>query len=108
MHGIRSVHLSNAISDAVSADRLYRSGVRLLASGLVAPPGIPLVGTLEVRPPGASKPTLTLLAQIYARTLDLHRYADLRRYLAAVFEAQKLPATTWEDREANKELVKRL
>ena len=81
-----SAHLSNAISEALSADRLYRSGVPLFASGRVAPPQIQLVGTLEVRPPGASKPTLTLLAQSYARTLDLE-YTDLQRLLAVVFEA---------------------
>ena len=99
---VPTARLSDAISDALSADRLYRAGVRLFANGSVVPPGTSQAATLEVRPPGASKPTLTLLALSYERTFDL----DTDSFMAAAREAYALPATTWEDREANKELDK--
>lgn len=101
---VPTARLSDAISDALSADRLYRAGVRLFANGSVVPlgNGTPQAAALEVRPPGASKPTLTLLALSYERTLD----RDFDVFLAAAREAYALPATTWEDREANKELAK--
>ena len=99
---VPTARLSDAISDALSADRLYREGVRLFSNGSVAPPGTSQAATLEVRPPGASKPTLTLLALSYERTFE----TDADAFTAVAREAYALPATTWEDREANKELVK--
>ena len=99
---VPTARLSDAIFDARAADRLYRAGVRLFANGTVAPPGTSQAATLEVRPPEASKPTLTLLAMSYMRTYD----EDADTFSATVREAYALPATTWEDREANKALLK--